>query len=59
LCSLVQSVEFYKNAKNDEFVPGLMHVKLDGYHVRDITFSAAFVDEFITKGRSKSRGIAS
>jgi myo-inositol-1-phosphate synthase len=40
--SLVQGVEFYKNAPPDEFVPGLMHVSLGGYHVRDIEFSAAF-----------------
>ena len=40
--SLVQGVEFYKNAKDDDFVPGLMHVRLGGYHVRDVTFSAAF-----------------
>ena len=40
--SLVQGVEFYKNAPEDEFVPGLMHVKLGEYHVRDIEFSAAF-----------------
>jgi myo-inositol-1-phosphate synthase len=40
--SLVQGVEFYENAKDDDFVPGLMHVRLGGYHVRDVTFSAAF-----------------
>jgi myo-inositol-1-phosphate synthase len=40
--SLVQGVEFYKNAKDDEEVPGLMHVNLGGYHVHDIEFSAAF-----------------
>jgi myo-inositol-1-phosphate synthase len=40
--SLVQGVEFYKNADEDDFVPGLMHVRLGGYHVRDIVFSAAF-----------------
>ena len=39
--SLVQGVEFYKDAKEDEFVPGLMHVNLGGYHVRDIKFTAA------------------
>ncbi len=39
--SLVQGVEFYKKAKEDEFVPGLMHVNLGGYHIRDIEFSAA------------------
>jgi myo-inositol-1-phosphate synthase len=40
--SLVQGVEFYKDAAPDEFVPGLMHVDLGGYHVRDIEFTAAF-----------------
>ncbi|MBA2361087.1 MAG: inositol-3-phosphate synthase [Actinobacteria bacterium] len=40
--SLLQGVEFYKNAPPDEFVPGLMHVDLGGYHVRDIEFTAAF-----------------
>jgi myo-inositol-1-phosphate synthase len=40
--SLVQGIEYYKDAKTDEFVPGLMHVDLGGYHVRDIEFTAAF-----------------
>jgi myo-inositol-1-phosphate synthase len=40
--SLVQGVEYYKDAPEDEFVPGLMHVDLGGYHVRDIEFTAAF-----------------
>src|SRR5688500_14479264 len=40
--SLVQGVEYYKNADENKFVPGLMHVNLGGYHVRDIEFSAAF-----------------
>jgi myo-inositol-1-phosphate synthase len=40
--SLVQGVEFYKDAKEDDFVPGLMHVSLGGYDIRDIKFSAAF-----------------
>jgi myo-inositol-1-phosphate synthase len=40
--SLVQGVEFYKNAAENETVPGLMHVNLGGYHVRDIRFTAAF-----------------
>ncbi|HEX9077160.1 MAG TPA: inositol-3-phosphate synthase, partial [Anaerolineae bacterium] len=40
--SFVQGVQFYRNAKPDEFVPGLMHVNLGGYHVRDIEFVAAF-----------------
>ncbi|TMA42298.1 MAG: inositol-3-phosphate synthase, partial [Deltaproteobacteria bacterium] len=33
---------FYRTAGEDEFVPGLMHVKLGGYHVLDVEFSAAF-----------------
>ncbi len=40
--SLVQGVEFYKNAKKGDTVPGLMHVNLGGYHIHDIEFSAAF-----------------
>jgi myo-inositol-1-phosphate synthase len=40
--SLVQGVEFYKNTKEGDRVPGLMHVNLGGYHIRDIEFSAAF-----------------
>src|SRR3954469_23415197 len=40
--SFVPGVEYYKNAKPDEFVPGLMHVDLGGYHIRDIEFTAAF-----------------
>ena len=39
--SLIQGVEFYKHAKDDEFVPGLMHVNLGGYHIRDINSVAA------------------
>ena len=40
--SLVQGVHYYRSAAEDEFVPGLMHVNLGGYHVRDIEFTAAF-----------------
>jgi myo-inositol-1-phosphate synthase len=40
--SLVQGVTYYRNADENKFVPGLMHVNLGGYHVRDIEFSAAF-----------------
>ena len=40
--SLVQGVTFYKKAKDVEFVPGLMHVNLGGYHISDINFVAAF-----------------
>jgi myo-inositol-1-phosphate synthase len=40
--SFVQGVEYYKKAKERDFVPGLMHVNLGGYHISDIEFSAAF-----------------
>jgi len=40
--SLVQGVYYYKKAKENEFVPGLMHVNLGGYHIKDINFVAAF-----------------
>jgi myo-inositol-1-phosphate synthase len=40
--SLLQGVEYYKDADPETFVPGLMHVDLGGYHVRDVEFTAAF-----------------
>ncbi|MCD6453352.1 MAG: inositol-3-phosphate synthase [Dehalococcoidales bacterium] len=40
--SLVQGVYYYRQAKQNEFVPGLMHVNLGGYHISDINFVAAF-----------------
>ena len=54
--ALVQGVEFYKNAKDEERVPGLMHVNLGGYHISDIEFSAAFdvVDTKVGKDLSEA-----
>src|SRR4026208_2060130 len=40
--SLVQGRYYYEDAKETDFVPGLMHVNLGGYHIRDIEFVAAF-----------------
>jgi myo-inositol-1-phosphate synthase len=40
--SLLQGIEFYKDADPAERVPGLMHVELGGYHIRDIELVAAF-----------------
>ncbi|HEX8919734.1 MAG TPA: inositol-3-phosphate synthase [Chloroflexota bacterium] len=40
--ALVQGVQYYQDANDDDFVPGLMHVNLGGYHIRDIEFSCAF-----------------
>jgi len=40
--SLLQGVEYYKDADPADSVPGLMHVDLGGYHISDIEFTAAF-----------------
>ena len=40
--SLVQGVQYYRNARPGDDIPGIMHVELGGYHIRDIEFSAAF-----------------
>jgi myo-inositol-1-phosphate synthase len=40
--SLLQGVEYYKDASAEDSVPGLMHVDLGGYHISDIEFTAAF-----------------
>jgi myo-inositol-1-phosphate synthase len=55
--SLVQGVHYYKNAKVDEFVPGLMHVNLGGYHISDINFVAAFDIDKNKVGKDLSQAI--
>src|SRR5919197_2962263 len=55
--SFVQGVEFYKDADPAEFVPGLMHVDLGGYHVGAITFSAAFDIDADKVGKDISEAI--
>jgi len=40
--ALIQGVHYYRNAKADETVPGLMHVQFGDYHIRDVKFVAAF-----------------
>jgi myo-inositol-1-phosphate synthase len=40
--SLVQGVNYYQNAQENEPVPGIMHTVLGGYHINDIEFTAAF-----------------
>lgn len=55
--SFVQGVEFYKNAAEDEFVPGLMHVNLGGYHISDIEFSAAIDIDTNKVGKELSEAI--
>ncbi len=55
--SLVQGVEFYKGAAPDDFVPGLMHVELGGYHVRDVEFTAAFDVNATKVGKDLSEAV--
>ncbi|HOU41827.1 MAG TPA: inositol-3-phosphate synthase [Promineifilum sp.] len=40
--ALIQGVHYYRDAADDQEIPGLMHATVGGYHVRDIEFSAAF-----------------
>ncbi len=55
--ALVQGVTFYRDAPDDGQVPGLMHVNLGGYHVRDIEFVAAFDVDEDKVGRDLSEAI--
>jgi myo-inositol-1-phosphate synthase len=54
---LVQGVHFYNKAKGNEFVPGLMHVNLGGYHISDINFVAAFDIDKNKVGKDLTEGI--
>ena len=55
--SFIQGVQYYRNAKEDEFVPGLMHVNLGGYHISDIEFSSAFDIDKNKVGKDLSEAI--
>jgi myo-inositol-1-phosphate synthase len=55
--SLVQGVQYYRDADPRESVPGLMHVDLGGYHVRDVEFSAAFDIDSAKVGLDLSQAI--
>ncbi len=55
--SLVQGVSYYKNAKETEDIPGLMHVSLGGYHISDINFVAAFDIDKNKVGKDLSQAI--
>ena len=57
--SLVQGREYYKDAPDDQFVPGLMHVNLGGYHIRDIEFVAAIDIDKEKVGKDLSEAIFS
>ncbi|HEY5997719.1 MAG TPA: inositol-3-phosphate synthase [bacterium] len=55
--SLVQGVEYYRNARDDQFIPGLMHPVLGGYRVRDIEFSVAIDIDRNKVGKDLSQAI--
>ncbi|HZU18033.1 MAG TPA: inositol-3-phosphate synthase, partial [Candidatus Dormibacteraeota bacterium] len=55
--SFIQGVHYYADASPDDFVPGLMHVDLGGYHVRDIEFVAAFDVDAEKVGKDLSEAI--
>ncbi len=55
--SLVQGVYYYQNAKENADIPGLMHVNLGGYHIRDVEFSAAFDIDIEKVGKDLSQAI--
>ncbi len=57
--SLVQGVEYYRDASPSEQVPGLMHIDLGGYHIRDIEFTAAFDVDREKVGKDLSEAIFS
>jgi len=55
--SLVQGRYYYENAAETDFIPGLMHVNLGGYHIRDIEFVAAFDIDKNKVGKDLSEAI--
>lgn len=55
--SLVQGVEYYRDAADDHAVPGLMHVRLGGHHVSDLEFVAAFEVDAAKVGTDLSEAI--
>jgi myo-inositol-1-phosphate synthase len=57
--SLVQGVHYYRNAKDEDTVPGLMHVRLGNYHVNDIEFTAGFDVDINKVGKDLAEAIYS
>ena len=57
--SLVQGVQYYRDANAEELVPGLMHVNLGGYHIRDIEFVAAIDIDKEKVGKDLSEAVFS
>jgi myo-inositol-1-phosphate synthase len=55
--SLVQGVQYYRNAKPGDRIPGLMHVDLGGYHISDIEFTCAFDVDINKVGKDLSEAV--
>ena len=55
--ALIQGTQYYKDAKPDTTVPGLMHVNFGGYHIKDIKFVAAFEVNKAKIGKDLSEAI--
>jgi myo-inositol-1-phosphate synthase len=55
--AFVQGIHYYRDADPDQRVPGLMHVDLGGYHVRDIEFTAAFDVDAAKVGKDLGQAI--
>src|SRR3954449_6756832 len=55
--SFIQGIQYYQDADPAEEVPGLMHVDLGGYHVRDVEFVAAFDIDQEKVGKDLSEAI--
>ncbi len=55
--SLIQGVEYYRDADRNATVPGLMHVDLGGYHVGDVEFVAAFDVDALKVGQDLSKAM--
>jgi len=55
--SLVQGRSYYQDAREGDFIPGLMHVNLGGYHIRDIEFVTAFDIDKEKVGKDLSEAI--
>ncbi|MFH0749129.1 MAG: inositol-3-phosphate synthase [Candidatus Bathyarchaeota archaeon] len=55
--ALIQGVNYYKETKRDELIPGLLHADFGGYHIKDITFVAAFDVDSRKVGRDLGEAI--
>ena len=56
--SFVQGLHYYRNAKETDRIPGLMHVNLGGYHIRDVEIAAAIDIDRNKVGKDVAEAIA-